>query len=432
MTELQKAKQRNDVTALFTRLRIGSLILTNYIHVMKFRVALLFTIIFIASNISIGEAQLRTDFGKQLIQQKPKSSNPIEPELLIDYQLSNVYNDHIEFGLSIDPNTSSLAGREDSQLSGLINRVGVNLQGTLPLGDRFGVKLQYTPQFENYIGENGQLNEFDAMTDLFLTEVSFQPTPDFPALLLSHQLQRLNRQDDTYDSVQRQIGLRFGKVLEYNLRLNRFDDDQTRREDFLLVGSTSHQGAARLQLGLLKRMLGKLEYSIERESYKDNLNILVLGVAGIKPGESRRDMRQFGSAKLIQIASDRVVLQEELSLFMNSSNVDFYDFLSAEVAFSGFYRIDPGSWARLRLSRLWVGFDGRHVRNEEGIVLEGAEKRMDTQLGLNFQLNWKLHERVTLLADYQLIKNDTNEGAAFYDFLNYTNNVASITFQASH
>lgn len=404
----------------------------NYNHVVDFRVALLLTIVFFASNITVGVAQLQTDFGKQLIQQKPKSSNPIEPELLIDYQLSNVFNDHIEFGLSIDPNTSSLAGRENPQLTGLINRVGVNLQGTLPLGDRFGVKLQYTPQYENYIGENGQLNEFDAMTDLFLTEVSFQPTPDLPALLLSHQLQRLNRQDDTYDSVQRQIGLRFGKVLEYNLRLNRFDDEQTRREDFLLVGSTSHQGAARLQLGLLKRLVGKLEYSIERESYKDNLNILVLGVAGIKPGESRLDMRQFGSAKLIQIASDRVVLQEEFSLFMNSSNVDFYDFLSAEVAFSAFYKIDSESWARLRLSRLGVGFDGRRVRNEEGIILENAAQRSDTQLGLNFQLNWKFHERVTLLADYQLIRNDTNEEAVFFDFLNYTNNIASITIQASH
>ena len=406
--------------------------MTNNIHLMKFSVSLLVTTIFLGLNVSIGEAQLKTDFGKRLVQQKTESPKATEPELVIDYQVSNVFNDHIEFGLSIDPNTSSLAGREDPQLTGLINRTGVNLQGTLPLGDRFGVKFQYTPQFENYIGENGQLNEFDAMTDLFLTEVSFQPTPDLPVLVLSHQLQRLDREDDAYDSLQRQMGLRFGKVLEYNLRLQRYDDDVTRREDFLLVGSTSHQGVARLQLGLLKRMLGKLEYSIERESYKDNLNILVLGVAGIKPGESRRDMRQFGSAKLIQIASDRVVLQEEFSLFMNSSNVDFYDFLSAEVALSGFYRIDPGSWARLRLSRLWVGFDGRHVRNEEGIVLEGADKRMDTQLGLNFQLNWKLHERVTLLADYQLIKNDTNEGAAFYDFLNYTNNVASITIQASH
>ena len=401
-------------------------------RLMKFRVSLLFTIISLALNVSIGAAQLQTDFGKQLIQQKPQSSNATEPELVIDYQVSNVFNDHIEFGLSIDPNTSSLAGRENPQLAGMINRVGLNLQGSLPLGERFGVKLHYTPQFENYIGENGQLNEFDALTDLFLTEVSFQPTPGLPALVASHQLLRLDRQDDTYDSLQRQVGLRFGKVLEYNLRLQRYDDDLTRREDFLLVGSTSHQGVARLQLGLLKRMLGKLEYSIERESYKDNLNNLVLGIARIKPGESRRDMRQFGSAKLIQIASDRVVLQEEFNLFLNSSNVDFYDFFSAEVALSAFYKIDAGSWARLRLSRLGVEFDGRRVRGADGFIADDAEKRMDTQLGLNFQLNWQFHERVTLLADYQLAKNDTNEESAIYDFLSYTNNVASVTIQTSH
>ena len=399
---------------------------------MKFKVSLLFTIIFLGLNVSIGTAQLQTDFGKRLIQQKSESPKATEPELLIDYQVSNVFNDHVEFGLSIDPNTSSLAGRENPQLSGLINRVGVNLQGTLPLGDRFGVKLQYTLQFENYIGENGQLNEFDALTDLFLTEVSFQAKPDLPALILSHQLQRLDREDDTYDGLQRQVGLRFGKVLEYNLRLQRYDDDVTRREDFLLVGSTSHQGAARLQLGLLKRMLGKLEYSIERESYKDNLNNLVLGIARIKPGESRRDMRQFGSAKLIQIASDSVVLQEEFNLFMNSSNVDFYDFLSAEVALSAFYKIDSGRWARLRLSRLGVEFDGRRVRGADGFIADDAVKRMDAHLSLNFQLNWELHERVTLLVDYQLAKNDTNEKAEIFDFLNYTNNVASVTIQASH
>ena len=406
--------------------------MTSTIRLMKFRIALLCTIILFASIIAIGEAQLQTDFGKQFIQQKPKSSNTIEPELLIDYQLSNVYNDHIEFGLSIDPNTSSLAGREDPQLSGLINRAGVNLQGTLPLGDRFGVKLQYTPQFENYIGENGQLNEFDAMTDVFLTEVSYQPNADLPTVVVSHQLQRLDRQDDSYDSLQRQMGLRLGKVLEYNLRLQRFDDDVTRREDFLLVGSTSHQGVARLQLGLLKRVLGKLEYSFERENYKGNLNNLVLGIARIKPGESRRDMRQFGSAKLIQIASDHVVLQEEFNLFMNSSNVDFYDFLSAEVAFSAFYKVDSGRWARLRLSRLGVEFDGRRVRGADGFIADDAEKRMDVQLGLNFQLNWELHERLTLLADYQLARNDTNEEAEIFDFLNFTNNIASITIQASH
>jgi hypothetical protein len=196
---------------------------------------------------SIATAQLRPEFGQELLQREIGTQTAVESELTIDYQASNVFNDHVEFGLSIDPNTSSLAGRDDPQLRGVINRAGVNLQGTLPLGKKFWVKLQYNPLLENYIGEKGQLNEFDAFNDLFLTELNFRPTPSLPPLTLSHQLQRLDRKDDTYDSLQRQIGLRFGKVLEYNLRLYRFDDDQTKREDFLLVGSTSHQGVGRLQ-----------------------------------------------------------------------------------------------------------------------------------------------------------------------------------------
>ena len=119
---------------------------------------------------------------------------------------------------------------------------------------------------------------------------------------------------------------------EHNLRLERFDDDQTRREGFLLLGSTSHQRVARLQLDLLKRVLGKLEYWVERESYRENLNALVLGIAGIGAVESRRAVRQFGLARLIETVSRRLVLQEESKPFLNGSNVDFYDFFSTEVA----------------------------------------------------------------------------------------------------
>ena len=102
------------------------------------------------------------------------------------------------------------------------------------------------------------------------------------------------------------------------------------------------------------------------------------------------------------------------------------------MALSAFYKVDSGRWARLRLSRLGVEFDGRRVRGADGFIADDADKRMDIQLGLNFQLNWKLHERVTLLADYQLARNDTNEEAEIFDFLNFTNNIASITIQASH
>ena len=377
-------------------------------------------------------AQLRLEYGQELFQQETEAPAAFESDLTIDYGVSNVFNNHVEFGLSIDPNTSSLARREDPQLRGVINRAGVNLQGTLPIGKRFGLKLQYYPQLENYIGENGKLNEFDAFTDLFLTELSFRPTAQLPILSVSHQLQRLDRRDDAFDNLQRQISFRFGKLLEYNLYINRFDDEMTRREDFLLIGSTMHQGRARIQLGILKALLAKLEYSLEQESYKDNLNNLVLGIAGIEKGGSRTDLRNLVSAKLIQIPAGRLLLQQELNLFLSNSNVGFYDFSTIEAAIGAFYKISGENWVRLRVSRLGITFDGRRVRGADGFVDENAEKRRDNQFGVNFQINWQVWGPLTLLADYQLTLNDTNEDNEIFDFLNYTHNVASLTLQASY
>ena len=375
-------------------------------------------------EVSPASAQLRREFGQEFLQQQTEAPAAFESDLTIDYQVSNVFNNHVEFGLSIDPNTSSLARREDPQLRGIINRAGVNLQGTLPIGKRFGLTLQYYPQLENYIGEDGKLNEFDAFTDLFLTELSFRPAPQLPTLSVSHQLQRLDRRDDDFDNLQRQISFRFGRLLEYNLYTNRFDDEITRRADFLLVGSTMHQGRARVQLGILKPLLAKLEYSVEQESYKDNLNNLLLGIAGIGQGESRTDLRNFVSAKLIQIPMNQLLLQQELNLFLSNSNVGFYDFSTIEAAVGAFYKINGESWARLRLSRLGIAFDGRQVRT--------GEKRRDIQYGVSFQINWQVWKSLTLLADYQLTRNDTNEDNEIFDFLNYTHNVASLTLQASY
>ena len=390
---------------------------------------MIFLLLVEASSVS---AQLRREYGQELFQQETEAPAAFESDLTIDYQVSNIFNNHVEFGLSIDPNTSSLAGREDPQLEGVINLAGVNLQGTLPLGKRFGLTLQYYPQLENYIGEDGQLNEFDAFTDLFSTELSFRPTAQLPTLSVSHQLRRLDRRDNAFDSLQRQISCRLGKLLEYNLHINRFDDGVTRREDFLLVGSTMHQGRARVQLGILKSVLAKLEYSLERENYKDNLNSLVLGIAGIERGESRTDLRNFTSAKLIQIPASRLLLQQELNLFLSNSNVGFYDFSTVEAAVSAFYKINDESWARLRLSRLGVTFDGRRVRGADGFVDKNAEKRRDNQFGVTFQINWQIYNFLTLLADYQFTRNDTNEDNSIFDFLNYTHNIVSLMLQATY
>ena len=374
-------------------------------------------------------AQLQLEYGQELFQQETEAPAAFESDLSIDYEVSNVFNNHVEFGLSIDPNTSSLARREDPQLRGVINRAGVNLQGTLPIGKHLGLTLQYYPQLENYIGENGKLNEFDAFTDLFLTELSFRPTAQLPILSVSHQLRRLDRRDDAFDNIQRQIGFRFGKLLEYNLYINRFDDEMTRRADFLLIGSTMHQGRARIQLGILKSLLAKLEYSLEQESYEHNVNDLLLGIAGIGRGESRTDFRNLVSAKLIQIPAGRLLLQQELNLLLSNSNVGFYDFSTIEGAIGAFYKINDESWARLRLSRLGITFGGRRLRGADGFVDENAEKRRDNQFGITFQINWQVWDSLALLADYQLTLNDTNED---FDFLNYTHNVASLTLQGSY
>lgn len=375
-------------------------------------------------------AQLQTEFGQSLLERKPETSDPAE--ITISSHFSNTFNNHIELGLSVDPYTSGLAGQEDPQLEGMINRFGVNLLGDLPVTDKLRLKLQYAPQVENYTGADGKLNEFDAFSDVFLTELSFQPVANLPPLVTSHQLQRFVRTSNVYNNTDRQFGLRFGRVLEYNLRFHRFDDEDTRREDFLLIGSTSHNMTTRLQFGILKQILGKLEYGIEHNNYQTNLNNLILGVTGLDDDERRNDWRHMSSAKLIQVVMDRLMLQEEINLFLNRSNVDFFNFVSTEVAASSFYRLETGRWIRIRLSRLWVQFEGRQISDETGLIPENAPNRRDTQIGANVQLNWQFNPHLTLNADYQINRNRTNEVDPFLDFLNYTHTIATLTLRGQY
>jgi hypothetical protein len=377
-------------------------------------------------------AQLQSEFGQSLIEKEPEPSETDPAELTISSHFSNTFNNHIELGLSVDPYTSSLAGEDDPQLAGLINRFGLDLNGDLPIADKLRLKLQYIPQVENYTGAEGKLDEFDAFSDVLLSELSFQPIANLPPLTASHRLQRFVRTSDVYNNTERQLGLRFGRILEYNLRIHRFDDDDSLREDFLLIGSNSHKMTGRLQFGLLKQMLGKIEYGIEHGSYETNLNNLILGITGLEDNQRRNDWRHIGSAKLIQVATEQIMFQEEVNLFLNRSNVDFFTFTSTEVAASSFYRLDTGRWVRLRLSRLWVQFEGRQIFDETGNILENAPNRRDTQIGANVQLNWQFNPYLTLNADYQITQNRTNEADPLLDFLNYTHTIATLTLKGEY
>ena len=373
-----------------------------------------------------------SEFGQSLLQKEPEQPETDPAELTISSHFSNTFNNHIELGLSVDPYTSSLAGEDDPQLAGLINRFGLDLNGDLPIADKLRLKLQYIPQVENYTGAEGKLDEFDAFSDVLLSELSFQPVTSLPPLTASHRLQRFVRTSDVYNNTERQLGLRFGRILEYNLRIHRFDDDDSLREDFLLIGSNSHKMTGRLQFGLLKQMLGKIEYGIEHGSYETNLNNLILGITGLEDNQRRNDWRHIGSAKLIQVATEQIMFQEEVNLFLNRSNVDFFTFTSTEVAASSFYRLDTGRWIRLRLSRLWVQFEGRQIFDETGNILENAPNRRDTQIGANVQLNWQFNPYLTLNADYQVTQNRTNEADPLLDFLNYTHTIATLTLKGEY
>ena len=377
-------------------------------------------------------AQLQTELGRSLLEKEPEKPETESAALTVNAHFSNTFNNHIELGLSVDPYTSSLAGAEDPQLSGLINRFGVSLGGDLPIVDKLRVQLQWTPQVENYTGAEGKLNEFDAFSNTLSTALNFKPAISLPPLVASYQLQRFVRTLDVYNNIEQQFGLRFGRVLEYNFRLHRFDDEDSRREDFLLVGSNSHKITARLQFGILKQMLGKLEYGIEHGSYKTNLNNLILGITGLEDDERRKDWRHIGAAKLIQVATERLMFQEEVNLFLNRSTVDFFNFVSTEVAASSFYRLETGRWLRFRLSRLWIVFEGRRILDESGIISGDALDRRDTQIGGYVQLNWQFNRYLTLNADYQMTQNRTNEKDPFLDFLNYTHTIATITLRGAY
>ena len=387
----------------------------------------------LAGQFHLAFAQFQSEFGQELLQLEPETPETNPTKLTIDAHLSNTFNNHIELGLSVDPYTSSLAGQESPQLEGIINRLGVNLRGDLPILDnKLRLKLQYFPQLENYIGASGKLNEFDAFSDVSSSELSFRPFSSLPEFAVSNQFQRLKRTLNVYNNIEQQIGLRFGRVLEYNLRIHRFDDESQLREDFLLIGSMNHKATTRLQFGLLKQMLGKVEYAIEYGRYQTNLNNLILGFAKIEEGQRRTDWRHFGAAKLIQTAVERFVFQEEINLFLNRSNIDFFNFASAEAALSTFYRFDTGRWVRLRFSRLWVWFEGRQIRDETGLILEDAENRSDTQFGLTAQFNWKFTSYLTLSADYQFTQNHTNELDPILNFLNYNHSIVSLTVRGNY
>ena len=344
-----------------------------------------------------------------------------QPNIKVKFQTDSTYDNHVEFGLSIDPNTSSLSGRRNSQIRSFVNQARIHLQGTFPISQLLGVKTQLKTQLEDYIGRDDKLDNFNGFNNTFSTEFILRLSDQLPRLRFQQQIQRLDREDDAYDYVENQIGFQFGEVFKYHLRFRSFDDNQTRREDFLLVDSRSHLGIWQLQFGILKNVLGRFEYQVEHQRYKDNLNNLVLGIAKISPGNLRTDWKHLFSTRLIQIPTDQIIIQEDINFFQNNSNTSFYDFVSFEFGGTGFYRMADSRWIRLRLSALQLNFKDRKT-----IFQNQSQNRINQQIGIDLLMSWELANKFSLLFGYQLAKNRINEKFKILDFLNYYHNIISI------
>ena len=98
-------------------------------------------LLLIQLSVSSVQAQFQSEFGRSLLETEPEPSESDSAELTINSQFSNTFNNHIELGLSVDPYTSGLAGQEDPQLEGMINRFGIDLLGDLPVTDKLPAQI---------------------------------------------------------------------------------------------------------------------------------------------------------------------------------------------------------------------------------------------------------------------------------------------------
>ena len=88
-----------------------------------------------------------------------------QPNIKVKFQTDSTYDNHVEFGLSIDPNTSSLSGRRNSQIRSFVNQARIHLQGTFPISQLLGVKTQLKTQLEDYIGRDDKLDNFNGFNN---------------------------------------------------------------------------------------------------------------------------------------------------------------------------------------------------------------------------------------------------------------------------
>ena len=349
---------------------------------------------------------------------------PSHGELTYRIQDSLSYDDHIEFGLSVDPDTSPLAGRQDFQLSGFLNQLQSEAKWVYQPVKVLKSELNLSGQRYHYLeieqSSSDQKNEagltaFNGYAYQLSGRTNYQFSNRLPSLRLGYQLQRQNRVDAAYNQRWQGVELSWGRIVSYRYKSNWFDDETTKRKDFQLVGSQMHQLECGLKLNLWFKKPAQLTYLLTLRHYQSNLSDLIWFATGLSKVDRRFDrLHQLKWRQPWQL-NDRLILQTEALYQRNQGNLSFYHFSAGQTNLLAFYLWQPGRSIQLTTGGRWLTQTGRKVENEEGI-------RRDFQWQIEAELRWRLSQKFSLIADYRWVQNQTNETAQRLSFLNYVHN----------
>jgi len=350
-------------------------------------------------------------------------------ELTYQIQDNLSYDDHIEFGLSVDPNTSPLAGRQEFQLSGFRHQQKTNAKWLHQITEAWQTELNLNGQRYRYL--EAELASTNQKTENNLTIfngydyqlsglINYRFSDHFPPLQFHGQFQRQSRVDVAFDQRQQGLELNWGRVLGYRYQRNWFDDEITKREDFQLVGSQLHQFNCGLRLKFWFKRPAQLTYLLTLQRYQDNLNDLVWWGTGLSQVVTRFDrLHQLMWRQPFQL-TDRLIIQMESFYQRNRGNLSFYYFSIAQTNLVTFYRWELGRSIQLTSGGQWLAQPGRPIEN-------GGRFRRDFQWRIEAELRWRFNQRLALIAGYNWAQNQTNETAKRLSFLNYTHNQCQLT-----
>lgn len=329
------------------------------------------------------------------------------------------WNNHIEFGISVDPETVTESS-STGQLIGLRSSLSAPLEYRGESGP-VQYRAAFAPSLDNYAGEDGFLNQFDARLFPFDASVEYRPRDSLPALRWRASAQRQERSNELYDNWNASAEWSVGNLLSYQYR-RRLYDDSIEREDYLLISSVQHQLQTGFQIVTRREARLKANYAFQREQYGTNLHPLLRDLAlGVQEGFRRIDSRHQGSLEAAALLGRDWLLRLNGSAALNDSNAPFYRFTNGSAGLTLFWGTSASRWARAQAVHGWTWFAERGAQEQ---------RRVDRAWQLNLDGEWPLYSFLSVKGAVNLRINRTNDEREALRFLNHTQQVYRLALTA--